>query len=260
MYEQLFGKVKTTHLNLLQIDDRSKSLTVINTTEFSDQFCHYVAMAVNDRFIIVVYRRWHRQFIVKVFDALALTIYNTRMLQDIEIDSIRADNGNDKFYIITDFTSHKRSTSLIMEYEATQIKKMRAFGQIKSEKSPFFVQDELVDIKYEKIVTKFNNSVRVASCATGILLYSFPLDYAVKSKVIVLRRDDNMQGEEADANKSEVFSVFNGYEKVSLYNWKGEVLVENKLRMDVHFDDFQLFKSSGRFAFVNSERNIMLID
>ena len=58
----------------------------------------------------------------------------------------------------------------------------------------------------------------------------------------------------------EIFQVFNGYDKLSIYDSKGKIIGENKLRLDEKFDDFQYLKASNRFGFINKKKNVLLIN
>ena len=230
LYEHLVGKVKITNLNLLKLKHQQNNQSgggrgdglaalAANSVVIRDQFCFFSNMAVNEKYIIVAYRRWHRQFLIKVYDSRTLQLKNEETLANIEIYSIKLDNSSEKMYIVAADCSQSggrsaaggSASSVVKEYDILRMKKLRSFGQLAKETKPFFVRDEIIDIKFEKVFTKYKNSLRAASSLTGVLQYSFNLNYLCMAKVIVMNRSDLGRDHDAAAIQnydSEFFQVF----------------------------------------------------
>ncbi len=270
LYEKLFGRVKTSHLNLIQLSNVKNRLSVLKNDKYSDSLSFFNNLALNEKYIVIVYRRWHRQFFIRVLDASTLNPIKEYKMDNCEIENIKMDTNNEKVYFLMDFNEHKSSNGIIKEYEITNMKKLRSFGQIKSESRPFFIKDEVVDIKYDKIFVKYKNSLIALSSLSGQVVYKFNLNYIAQSKIIVLHHHDliinrnenvaNATTGVAAGGELEVFQVFNGYDKLSLYNNRGEIIVENKLRLNERFDDFLYLSACNRFGFINKNSNFLLID
>lgn len=270
LYERVYGRVKTCYLTVIKLSEHSNRLFKFNSTEISDQFCHFQSMKCDEKFIVLVFRCWQDQFHIKVLDSASLAIKAEQRIFGIEIEDLMLDK--DRIYLITRDADSKKClsfNSLVKEYDTTLLKKMRSFGQNRKESKPFFLGDEIIDIRSEKIFVKYQNTIRALSTLNGSFLYKFELDRVSLAIVVVLKREDVEIGSSKEATQAELtddmFQIYNGFDKISLVNNTGKSIVENKLRLDDwavgdRFDDLFYFKTTKRFGFVNSEKNYVLID
>jgi hypothetical protein len=167
---------------------------------------------------------------------------NLNLIKDLEVDyeiSYMLMN-EDNVFLISDSEPIVNKYDMSFKYDVS-------FGQVKSEKKKHFVKDEIFAITRDKLFAKYNSTIRVMQLASGELLHKIDKIEDLANSTIYL-----------DFNK-EKYIIFNGYNQVSFYNHKGDVITSNKLRkLERKIEEFQ-FSRSGHFAFINYEQSVVLV-
>ena len=111
---------------------------------------------------------------------------------------------------------------------------------------PFYVKGELLTLHSDKIFVKSQEKLVIINQETGLLICSFEIPDIKICQVIV------------DFAK-EKYLVYNKFNKLSYYNHKGELQQDNKIRFNsVVFDTFK-YSITGHFAFLNADKNLVLV-
>lgn len=228
LYEKVYGKVISVFAKIVYYNGSVlHKIEVCNVGNLAS-FCVY------DNCILLDFRKSKNEHILYMYDT------NLNYLQDqplnFEVQSLLM---NKKTIFVL---SEKKP--LIREYDE-RLKLTKCYGQKSKENSPYYLKGEVVGINDLKIFVKFENELRLISRSNGELLSKITFDDLKASKICL------------DYCK-EKYIVFNGFDKVSYFNHKGEMIISNKLRSGHVFDYFK-FSRSGHFAFVNHKENLVLV-
>lgn len=234
-----------THLKVIFQD-----LSVMYETQrqYVDEF--YSKHAINSKHLLIAYEIPNRGFHLIAYDPLQgqLCQEREREITDIKIDLIIASEAY--FYLIED-TDKPNNKHLIHEFDY-ELKRTRTagFGQNKWPKKPFYIplSADVFAVELERVYLKLESRIRVFSRSTGLAVTEILLDDLHLSRVFLDVREPG----------DELFLIFNGYQKVSLYDSRGELVASNKIRHPGKFDEFQFIRA-GYFGFINSDKSIILI-
>jgi hypothetical protein len=229
LYEKIYGKVKLTSLQIFY-----PNLTLLCETQ-AKGIGNYLCHAIFDKNLVIAFKRSKKDIILQVYE-----IKDLRLIKDLpinyEIAKILLSEG--KIYVISE------KKPFINEYDI-ELNYKKSYGQKEKENKPYFVKDDVITIACNKIFTRHEDRIILLNLETGESIASFQIPDLRKSCVYV------------DFNK-EKYLVYNGFNKLSYYNHKGELLTENKLRQNENFEIFQ-YSKSGHFAFINKAKNLCLI-
>lgn len=230
LHEKIIGKVKLTFAKIVYYDS-----SILHELEIKD-VGNFVTYLIYDKYILLAFKNSRKNYILQMYD-LSLT-----MLKDVEVNyeiSYLLMN-DDRIFVIAE------SKPQINEYDL-ELKYRLSFGQMSNEKKPFYVKEEIIAINAEKIFVKYDSVLRLVCRNTGLILNTIEKIDNLKQSTIFL-----------DYQK-EKYIVFNGYDKVTYYNHKGEQITHNKLRnVNKKFHEFQ-FSRSGHFAFINYDECTILV-
>ena len=222
IYEKLFGKVKSLFIKIIYYDGTVLRETEIKHIGYMVTYAHY------DRNIVVAFRRSKKDYIIQRYDIMNLKM-EKEFFTDFEVNRILI--NEDRIFLFRD------NEPYIYEYDH-EFKFRQGIGQMNKEKKPFYIKGTIFSINNDKIYIKYENSIRILNKESGELMCSFNVSNLKGSTTIYL-----------DYHK-EKYIVFNGYNKISYYNHKGDLLFQNKLRENDIFDEFQ-YTTSGHFGFVS---------
>lgn len=230
-----------THLKVIFQDE---SVMYEAERQYVDEF--YTTHAVHSKHILIAYTVPNRGF--NLFSYSPQLREERRIdIYDIKIDLILT--SETRFYLIED--TDKPSKHIIHEvsYEFARTRGT-GFGQNKSPRKPFFIPTgaDVFAVENERVYLKLESRVRVLSRATGLVLSELTFDDLHMSRVFL----------DVTSPNDELFLVFNGYQKLSLYDSRGELVASNKIRHPGKFDEFQFIRA-GYFGFVNNEKMLILI-
>ncbi len=190
---------------------------------------------VFDKAILIAFQKQRQTTIVQMYDL------NLKLLRDqsfkFEVQGLFM--NEERIFLLKD----TKSSPLINEYDYEFILREQ-FGQIKYEKKPYYIKNEIVTIDNQKIYVKLDDELRILCINSGEVLSKINIIDLKISKIYL-------------DQKREKFLLFNGYNKLSYFNHLGTLLVDNKLRFDENFNEFQ-FTRSGHFAFINTNKNFLL--
>ncbi|RNA24103.1 hypothetical protein BpHYR1_008928 [Brachionus plicatilis] len=228
LYEKVYGKVISVFVKIVYYNG-----SVLHEIEICN-VGNLVAYCVYDNCILLDFRKSKNDHILYMYDT------NLKYLQDqalnFEVQSLLMHAKT--IFVLTE------KKPFIREYD-DKFKLTKSFGQKSKENSPFYLKGEVVGINDLKIFVKCENELRLISRSSGELLSKVTFDDLKASKICL------------DYYK-EKYIVFNGFDKVSYYNHKGELITCNKLRTGQVFDQFK-FSRSGHFAFINHKKNLVLV-
>jgi hypothetical protein len=203
-----------------------------NTSALLSRHAYY-----DSKYLLLAFEKGSDDFYIVLFDA-GLNELRTKKIA-YEFNDIYMSES--KFYLLRANSKEK----LINEYDY-DFHFINSYGQSKRKKKKFFIEGSVFAIENDKVYTKYENTVSVLAKASGNVLHQFDLDDLITSRIFL------------DFDK-EKFLVFNGYQKLSYYNHSGELVNFNKIRVaSEKFDEFQFIKS-GYFAFINNQKNLILI-
>ena len=227
LYEKIYGKVKSTFMKVIYYDG-----SILKETEVKN-VGSFISYFLTDKYILVLFQKCKSTCIIELYD-LNLKLQRD---QQINYDVSSVFMNDERIFLLRDHSP------LVFEYDY-ELNFRNSFGQITKEKKPYYLKDEIVAIANEKIYVKMDNELRIISCGTGDLLSKISIIDLKTSRIYL------------DYNK-EKFVTFNGFNKISYFNHLGELIVENKLRHHETFDEFH-FTKSGHFAFLNTEKRLLL--
>lgn len=229
LYELLYGKVVSTFLNIINLNGQ-----VENKKEINFEFTYYSTDYVYGDFILILFRKTNSNYILHFYDS-SLTLIQEKSL-DLQIAYIVMNDS--KIYIITN-----NKKAIVNEYDY-KLNKICSFGQVQNEKKGFYIKGEIFYIRDEFIFSKSDDDVLIMSKGNGELVSKIKID-DLKISQIFKDNDEN-------------YLVFNRYNKLTLFNKNGQMLIHNKIRFKEKFDEFFLLKS-GRFVFIDKKTQIVLI-
>lgn len=230
LYQKIYGRVKLTSVQIFYSDR-----TLLYETQIKNVGA-YITHQVYNKHLIVVLKQSKRDLIVQVYE-----IKNLHLIKEIDLDYevAKVICDQDSVYLIGE------KKYLINEYDI-ELNFKRDYGQKNNPNKPYYLQEEILAIHTKKIFVKNLDSINIIDQTNGLLISSVRIPNIRLSTVLV------------DFHK-EKYLVYNGFNKLSYFNSKGELLAENKLRHEsLNFDQFQ-YSRSGHFGFISTEKNIMVI-
>jgi hypothetical protein len=230
LFEKIFGKVKSTFLQIIYYDG-----TILKEVEIKDVGA-FVCYKVFDKAILIAFQKTRQNTIVQMYENPSLKLLRD---QSFKFDVQALFMNEDRIFILKD----TKSSPLIHEYDYDFILREQ-YGQMKHEKKPYYLKNEIVTIDNQKIYVKLDDELRILCINSGEILSKINI---VDLKISKIYLDQ----------KREKFLLFNGYNKLSYFNHLGVLLVDNKLRFDENFNEFQ-FTRSGHFGFINTDKKYLL--
>ena len=228
LYEKVYGKVISVFAKIVYYDG-----SILHQIEICN-VGSLVTYFVYDHCILLTFRKSKSENILIMYDTNLKHLHDQSLNFDVQ-SLLMHDN--------TTFVLSEKKP-YIREYDE-KLKLTKSFGQKHKENSSFYIKGEVVGINDLKIFVKNENELRLISRSNGDLLSKITFDDLKTSKICL------------DYHK-EKYIVFNGFDKVSYYNHKGELIISNKLRSGLTFDQFK-FSRSGHFAFINHKKNLVLV-
>ena len=229
LFEKIFGKVKSTFIQIIYYDG-----SVLKEVEIKDVGA-FVCYKLFDKAILIAFQKQRKTTVVQMYDL------NLKLVRDqsfkFEVQGLFM--NEERIFLLKD----TKSSPLINEYDYEFVLREQ-YGQIKNEKKPYYIKNEIVTIDNQKIYVKLDDELRILCINSGEILSKINI---VDLKISKIYLDQ----------KREKFLLFNGYNKLSYFNHLGNLLVDNKLRFDENFNEFQ-FTRSGHFAFINTNKNYLL--
>ncbi|CAF1067979.1 unnamed protein product [Brachionus calyciflorus] len=228
LYEKVYGKVTSIFLKIGYLDGTLLYEQEVRNKGSLNNYCIY------DNNILVHFRKGHKDHIIHLYDTSLKLIQDHAIYFDIESLLM----NDDSIFLISEKKPFVNEFDFKLNYK-------KSYGQKTKEQKAFYVKDEIFAITDMKIFVKMENEVRLLNRANGEFLCKIDFD-DLKISTIFL-----------DFNK-EKYLVFNGFDKLSYYNHKGELIISSKLRIKEVFNQFQ-YSRSGHFAFINNKKNIILV-
>lgn len=228
-----------THLKVIFQD---QSVMYETKRQYVDEF--YAAHASNSKHILIAYEDPSRGYLLFSYDP-QLRKEREREV-NVTIDLILT--SETRFYLVEDTDKHNKHLIYEFDYEFNRLQK--PFGQNKWPKKPFYIPvgADVFAVENERIYLKLESRVRVLSRSNGLVLNELLFEDLHMSRVFL----------DVTSPNDELFLVFNGYQKVSLYDIHGEVVASNKIRHPGKFDEFKFIRA-GYFGFINNENMFILI-
>lgn len=232
-------KVLITHLKVIFPDG---SLLYETKLQHVDTFYHTHAIYSN-KHIILAYIIPNNGFQLTCFDFRL----NEERKSNVDVNLDTMLTSESRVYLVQD--THRSSSHLIHEFDYDFKRLSSAFGQNKSPKKPFYIETgaDVFAVENGRIYVKTESRVKILEKKNGLVLNQLVLEDLHLSKVFLDVTSDE-----------EMFLVFNGYQRVSLFDSRGEIVASNKIRVHERFDRFQFIRA-GCFGFVNTEKMIILI-
>lgn len=228
LYEKVFGKVTSVFIKIIYFN---------GTVLYEREICNIgslVNYCVHNRHILLEFLVGKNEHIIHLYDTKLKFIQEKCI--DYNIESIIM--NSDTLVICS------KKQPFVNEYDY-ELNSLRSYGQKKNEKKSFFVKDQIFAITNQKLYLRYQNEVRILCRFNGEMLSRIMID-GLKTSQIYL-----------DFNK-EKFIIYNGANKLSYHNHKGEMIQSTILKTNKCFDEFQ-YSKSGHFGFIDTKKNIILI-
>ncbi len=234
VYEKIYGKVKQTSMQLFYTDR-----TLLCEAHVKN-IGNYVTHHVFNKHLVIAFRRSKKDLVVQLYEIKGLHVIKTLPI-DYEITRLLL--SDELVYLISEKKPFINVYDLELNYK-------NSFGQITSPDKQFYIKDDLITIQSEKMYLKSQEKVSIIDINNGEVISSIKFPDVPNLKTVTICVDFN----------KEKYLVYNGFNKLSYYNSKGEKLVDNKLRQNsrLNFEMFQ-YSKSGHFGFINMDKNIILI-
>jgi hypothetical protein len=257
LYEKIYGKVKQTTMQIYFTD---KTLLSENSAK---NVGSYVTHHVFGDYLAIAFRKTKYEYIVQLYE-----IKNMRVVKSVPLDYEMRQIliTEDAVYIIAVKRPFINKYDLELNFKG-------AFGQRENKNAPFYLAfpsdrenlqyhrssdvdtDELITIQPEKMFVKNGEEVRLVNLKTGDV-HEGNVTHHVKFSGL---QNLNNVTVFVDYNK-EKYLVYSGFNKLSYFSSRGELMAENKIRKssELTYELFQ-FSKSGHFGFVCAKKNIILI-